>query len=71
MTTYVVERLLEFETRPSRWDTLSVHLSLNEAKNKLAYVQEMLEVMRKSEANLLRRSSPNGRTVDYRLVERP
>ena len=71
MTHYVVERLLEFETRPSRWDTLSSHATLTEAQNKLAHVQQMLEVMRKSEANLLRRSSPNGRTVDYRLAERP
>ena len=71
MTHYIVERLLEFETRPSRWDTLSSHSSLIEANNKLAYVTEMLAAVQKSAQTIPRRSSPNGRTVAYRVTERP
>ena len=71
MKHYVVERLLEFETRPSRWDTLSSHASLTEANNKLAYVTEMLAAVQHAERTIPRRSSPNGRTVAYRVTERP
>lgn len=66
---FIVERLLAFQTKPDRWEPLSAHYTRTEAENKLRMSREALEAVRRAEANIPLRAGPNGRTIDYRLVE--